>query len=102
MSIAERRRPHPDPRIEAQLQRILSMQAMIARQHELITRDHEQITSLRAKVEKRPHWTRAPDQRKQVERLLAEIRQVEAEILKLHDKIEARMNEISDADLSAL
>jgi hypothetical protein len=100
---AERPRdPHPDPRIEAQLQRILSIRRMIAGKHELIDQDREQIASLRAKVEKHPQFDRAKYQREQIGALLGEVGKTEAEILKLHDEIGARLDEISDADLTAL
>ena len=96
------REPHPDPRIEAELQRILSLRLMISGKEALIVRDHEQVASLRARLARHPHWNAASYQREQVDRLLEEIGGIEAEILTLHDEIKARLDLISDVDLTAL
>lgn len=96
------REPHPDPRIEAKLQRILSLRKMVADKEALVGQDHQQVTSLRAKIEAHPNWDRASYQREQIERLLDEIGEMEAEIRNLHDEIETRLAGIDDMDLTAL
>ena len=96
------REPHPDPRIEAQLQRILSERRMIAGKEELIERDRAEIAMLRAVITKHPNWDGLKRRQDQVAVLLAEIHATEAEILRLHDEIEARIDKISDPDLTAL
>lgn len=96
------REPHPDPRIEARLQRILSLRKIIAGKEALVERDRAQITSLRATIAKHPSWDGLRQRKTQVTELLREIIEVEADILKLHDDIEERLGEISDMDLTAL
>ena len=96
------REPHPDPRIEAQLQRILSIRTMSAGKEALIVRDRAEVAALRATIAKHPTWDGLTRRQDQVVVLLKEVAGVEAEILKLHDEIEARLSQISDVDLTAL
>lgn len=99
---ARAREPHPDARIEAQLQRILSIRAMIADKEALAAQTRTQIQDLQEKLARHPQWSRARYQQDQIERLLEATDALEAEILELHDQIEARLGEISDVDLTAL
>ena len=96
------REPHPDPRIEAQLQRILSIRTMITGKEALVARDRDEIARMRATMAKHPNREGHHRRREQIEALQAEIADAEAEVLKLHDDIEARLGEIADADLTAL
>jgi hypothetical protein len=96
------REPHHDPRMELQLQRILSLQKMIRDKEDLISRDHEQVRLLRETVAKHPVWNGTEERQDQIVLLLAEIKDVEAEILTLHAEIESRAGDISDIDLAAL
>ena len=96
------RRPHPDARIEAELQRILSLQKAILRKDELLAADHQQIADLRHTVTRHPTWDGDLSRRERIAELLAEADDLEAEVAKLHDDIAARISALSDTDLAYL
>ena len=96
------RRPHPDARIETELQRILSLRKAIARKEALLDGDQAQLATLRATVAKHPTWDGHYLRQRQIETLLAEIAPLEAEVAKLHDEIAERVGRIDDADLTYL
>ena len=99
---ASPRQPHPDARVEAELQRILSLRAVIARKEALLASDHVQVTDLRRKVFLHPNWDDAPAWRTMIAALQEEAEQVEAEVAKLHDEIATRIGKIDDSDLAWL
>ena len=95
------RRPHPDARIEAELQRIISLRSSIARQEEAAAHaaaEAERADREAGRVEK--HGTQHADgyaQRAQEFRAIAA--QAEAEITAMHDKIANRIAALNDDDL---
>jgi hypothetical protein len=95
------RRPHPDPRIEAELQRIISLRSSIARQEDAAA--HATAEAVRAdrqagRVEQHgPHHSDHYAQRAQKLRAIAA--QAEAEITSIHDEIAKRIAALSDDDL---
>jgi Mg2+ and Co2+ transporter CorA len=86
------RNPHPDARIEAELQRIISLRKAVTRKEELLASDHEQIAGMRERVSRRPTW----DAAQPVTQTL------ELQITQLHDDIAARIAKLDDADLAWL
>jgi hypothetical protein len=94
--------PHPDPRIEAELQRITSLRKVIARREDLLDADHRQITDLRDTVSRHPTWDGTLGRRQQITGLLDETHALEAEIVKLHDEIAERIARLSDTDVAWL
>jgi hypothetical protein len=96
------RKPHPDPRIEAELQRIISLRKTVARKEELLAGDHLQITRMRERLSRRPTWDAATPVRQQIDGLLAETQTLEREVTQLHDDIAGRIAKLDDTDLAWL
>jgi Mg2+ and Co2+ transporter CorA len=96
------RNPHPDARIEAELQRIISLRKAVTRKEELLASDHEQIAGMRERVSRRPTWDAAQPVKQQIADLLAETQTLELQITQLHDDIAARIAKLDDADLAWL
>lgn len=99
---APARSPHPDARIEAELQSILSLRSVIARKEALLSTNAQQITTLRANLIRHPTWDHAVEWRKNAAFLQRETAQVEAEVRAQHDEIRALMDKIDDTDLAYL
>lgn len=95
------RRPHPDPRIEAELLRIISLRSSIARQEEAAA--HATAEAVRAdrqagRVEK--HGAQYSDRYAQrAQELWAIAARAEAEITSIHDEIAKRIAALTDDDL---
>jgi uncharacterized coiled-coil DUF342 family protein len=96
------RRPHPDPRVEAELQRILSLRKAITRKEDLAGRNHQQITALRQTVAKHPTWDGTRQRHEQIDALLNETDDLDGEITELHDEIAKRITALSDTDVAYL
>ena len=96
------RRPHPDPRVEAELQRIISLRKAIARKEDLAARNHDQIAALRETVAKHPTWSGHLDRQEQIVTLLEETGDLDAEVTGLHDEIAKRITALSDTDIAYL
>jgi hypothetical protein len=80
--------PHPDPRVEAELRRILSLRQAVGARERTLRSTHR---SLRG--------TSVPEVRAAYAN---EIRGVEDEIVGLHDEIAKRIAALSDTDLAYL
>jgi len=95
------RRPHPDARIEAELQRIISLRSSIARQQEAAA--HAAAEAVRAdrqagRVEQ--HGALHSDRYAQrAQELRAIAAQAEAEITSIHEEIAKRIAALGDDDL---
>lgn len=96
------RRPHPDARVEAELQRIISLRTAIARKEDLAARNHEQITALRQMVAKHPTWDGLKERKTQIAALLAETDGLDRDVTGLHDEIAKRIAALSDTDVAYL
>ena len=96
------RRPHPDARIESELQRIISLRDAIARKEDLAAANHQQVTALRGTVAKHPAWVSTRQRQEQIDTLLNETDDLDDEITELHDEIAKRITALSDTDLAYL
>lgn len=94
-----RRRPHPDPRVEAQLQRVLSLQQVVARGNTLLDQYHADVAGLQARIGKRPASDGASGWRRQVRHLNSEIARLNEEVRDTHDQVDALMQQLSDDEL---
>jgi hypothetical protein len=68
----------------------------------LLAADHEQVAALRATVAKHPGWDNTAGRKEQIAHLLEEMQPLDAEVVKLHDEIAARIGKIDDSDLAWL
>lgn len=101
----KRRQPHPDPRIEVQLQRIIALRESAARKAALSVQYASEIEKVSANyryVTSNGYLTRVPDIKTQLRDLQTELRQVEEEITAVHASISGLLMSLSDTDLSYL
>jgi predicted nucleic acid-binding Zn-ribbon protein len=99
------RQPHPDPRMEARLQRIVALRESAARKGDLSRQYAGEIGKLSKGYRNRAfngYPASAGDLERRLNALQGELRQVEAEIGRIHDEIAARTAELSDTDLAYL
>lgn len=111
------RKPHPDPRTELELQRILAAQAVIARMETMITDYRKEIASARNEQDKAGsnlRGTRASDserrgyeiqsrvQRDRIITAATRITEAETSIAAAHDRVAELASKLSDTDLSYL
>lgn len=96
------RKPHPDARIEAELQRIISLRKAVTRKEELLARDHQQIAGMRERLSRRPTWDAAKPVKQQIADLLEETQTLELQVAQLHDDIADRIGKLDDTDLAWL
>ena len=98
------REPHPDPRVETELQRIISLRAAVTRKEQVATAtagevakaEHESARiSFHGKTDCASYANRAKDLRATADR-------TETEITQLHDEIAKRIAALNDDDLSYL
>lgn len=101
-SPAAERKPHPDARVEVELQRIISLRKVIARKEDLLASDHKQLDALRDTVTRHPTWDGHTRRQQQIRTLLDETQVLDAEVAKLHDDIAARVSVLTDTDLAYL
>jgi chromosome segregation ATPase len=107
------RRPHPDARIEAELQRIISLRSTAARKESLIGgygaeigRLHDQLRTASRKNMDDNLYGGFRANIEPIERRIAsiqgEIRKLEAEVGQVHDEIGKRIELLNDTDLAYL
>jgi predicted phage-related endonuclease len=96
------RRPHPDPCLETELQRILSMRAAIARKEAALKDIQETVKYLRYDARFDPKSAGTVQRFKQIERYRRETRELEREISRLHEEIEKRCAALDVVDLAYL
>lgn len=87
------RQPHPDPRIELELQRILSARAVIARAEERIALSHMEIESARDQQDYASSHLRTNSYRGD-----PELRVYEAQMRAQRERIAGTAGSISDAE----
>lgn len=99
------RRPHPDPRTETRLQRIIALRESADRKSTLIGQYTTEIGKLsnayRSETVNSYH-SNAAKLESRLKDLQAEIRQLETEIDGIHEDIARRTAELSETDLSYL
>lgn len=99
------RQPHPDPRMESRLQRIIALRESAARKEGLSRQYAEEIGRLSSEYRHLAGdgWgSRAGDMEKRLKALQSDTRQLEDEIGRVHDEIAERTAELSDTDLAYL
>jgi hypothetical protein len=107
------RRPHPDARIEAELQRIISLRSTAARKESLIGeygaeigRLHDQLRAASRKNMDNNLYggflANIDPLERRVASLQGEMRKLEAEVGQVHDEIGKRIELLSDTDLAYL
>jgi septal ring factor EnvC (AmiA/AmiB activator) len=99
------RQPHPDPRMESRLQRIIALRETAARKEDLSRQYAQEIGKLSTEYRtqaKLGQGFRARDMESRLKDLQADIRQLEEEIGRVHDEIAERTAELDDTDLAYL
>jgi hypothetical protein len=96
------RKPHPDAVIEAELQRIISLRRAVERKEALLGHDAEDLRKIREVMRRNAGSEFNPGRKIDTDVLIAEMAALEAEVVKLHDEIAARMSAIHDSDLAWL
>jgi hypothetical protein len=101
----EPRRPHPDPRTETRLQRIIALRESAARKTGLISQYATEIGNLSGAYRHQAsigQQSRAAAMERRLKDLQADIRQLEIEIDGIHADIAVITGELSETDLSYL
>lgn len=99
------RGPHPDPRMEARLLRIVALRESAARKEALSRQYADEIGELSKAYRKQAglgERASAADMETRLKDLQQEARQLESEIGAVHEEIAARTAELSDTDLAYL
>lgn len=95
---ADERRPHPDPLIEAALQRILAFRRLAAAKEEQIRYDRRQIRKVDRAV-RRQRGVDLSGREQLAETLRREVRDLEQGVLELQDAIDDQVNALDADDL---
>ena len=95
------RQPHPDPRIEAELQAIVTARRAVARQEEQIALNLREIRRLRGKARENAGYYSGQESERMAGRV-KENAEMEAGIGGFHDEISKRMATLSDSDIAYL
>jgi hypothetical protein len=96
------RKPHPDARIEAELQRIISLRKVIARKEAQLEQNAEGIERIRNVMRGNSGSAWNSPRAREADALQRESAQLEAEVTKLHDEIAERIAARDDTDLAWL
>jgi predicted nucleic acid-binding Zn-ribbon protein len=96
------RRPHPDARVEAELQRIVTLRRAVSRQERLIEQNLQQIDALRDKARNNAAYIAGENAERMAKALVKENSGLETEISNLHDRIDERIAKLTDTDLAYL
>jgi hypothetical protein len=96
------RRPHPDARIEVQLQRIRSLRLAVERKEELLAETQQQLIDLRDYTARHPGSENHHRRLSLIGTLLDDLKDLDAEVARLHDDIAGRCDALSDTDLAYL
>ena len=93
------RDPHPDPRIEAQLQQILPLLAAARGNEEMLAGVRADYSRVSAVASKHPNWDGHDKRLKQIGHLADEIARLNAETAALHVRAQELCSGISDNDI---
>lgn len=108
------RRPHPDARVEAELQRIISLRATAARKETLAGQYQSEIGTLHDQLREVSRknmngslcggglTANVQPLERRVAGLQGEMRKLEAEVGQVHDEIGKRIEQLNDTDLAYL
>jgi chromosome segregation ATPase len=96
------RLPHPDPRVEAELQRIISLRRALDRREAQLDADTDSVRILRRRLRRDADAGEVPQWQQQIADLREEIERLEAEVAGLHDQVEKRIGTLDDTDLTYL
>lgn len=93
------RRPHPDPRVEARLQQVISLRRACARNEQLLDQYRDDTGRINRYLRDHPHYDGAPHRHDQITRLQAETARLNAETADLHERIGKVLEQLSDDEL---
>lgn len=93
------RRPHPDARVESELQRIISLRNAVARKENQLESNDDNLRRLRNIMRANSGSDYTGERIAQIDGLQQDSARLEAEIIALHDEIAARVAKIDDIDL---
>jgi len=96
------RRPHPDPKVEAELLRIVSLRGMVARKEAHLESLYREVSNVNRDMRRYPD-SDAHERRVDLADDLGEkVTAGEEDVQRLHDDIAKRITALSDTDLSYL
>lgn len=87
----EARRPHPDPLVEAGLQRVITFRRMAAAKEEQVRHDRWQIRKL-DRAARRQRGIDLSGREHLADTLRREVRELEQDVIELHDAIAEQVN----------
>ena len=93
------REPHPDPRVEVQLQQILSLRRSADRNERLLDGHHDNHARLAATVAKHPTWDGHRQRLAEIDRLNGEIARLNLETAELHAQAQELCAKVGGDDL---
>ena len=96
------REPHPDPRVEVQLQQVLSLLRAAQGNEGMLDRIRANHALVSEMVARHPTWDGHVKRLAEIQRLNAEIARLNEETAALHAKVQELCSAISDNDLTFL
>lgn len=96
---APERRPHPDPRVEARLQQVISLRRACARNEELLDQYQQDTGRINRTLSAHPNWDGTEERREELARLQAETARLNAETAELHERIGKLLEQFNDDEL---
>ena len=93
------RDPHPNPRVEVQLQQIISMRRAAGRNEDMLDDYRRRITGLNDHIAKHVGSDYLDRRRNEVERSNTEIKRLNRETAEIHDQIRELCAKLADDDL---
>ena len=93
------REPHPDPRVEVQLQQVLSLRRAAGRNEQVLDGHHARHASVTDTAARHPTWDGHLRRLAEIGRINAEIARLNAETAELHAQVQELCAKVSDDDL---
>lgn len=101
-SAPQQRRPHPDARIEAEMQRIISLRRAIARKETQLDENDNNLRRICKEMRINSGSAHNPERAAEADNIRSDSASLEAEVAKLHDEIAERIGRLEDTDLAWL
>ena len=93
------RTPHPDPRVEVQLQQLPSLRRAAERNERLLDEHHSNQAHVSRAIARNSGSDCNPERAREIDRLSHEIGRLNAETAELHAQVQELCAKVSDEDL---
>ena len=93
------RRPHPNPRVEARMQQVISLRRACARAERQLDQNQQEASAMRSVIAKHPTWDGHSTRRRQITQLETDTDRLTGELADLHKQIKELLDGLSDDEL---